>query len=125
MAERLGKEYRRIGELARSGRIATSYFRPVVPGAHSNTSRTVIRFEFFVPFGETADVATVGAQVAATIGLDMAPPFMLEPFCQHAVDVQAKQISSGTQALKTKMIQNLPEERAEAYKSLLLQNYRT
>jgi hypothetical protein len=125
MASKLGKEYRRIAELAQAGRIATSYFRPVVPGAHSNTSRTVIRFEFFVPYGETSDVASLGAENAAIIGLDMAPPFMLEPFCQHAVDIQAKKISSGTEALKTKMIQNLPEDKAETYKSLLLQNYRT
>jgi len=125
MAAELGKEYRRIAELAQAGRIVTTYFRPVVPGAHTNTSRTVIRFEFFVPFGQTSDVTSIAANNAATIGLDMAPPFMLEPFCQHAVDVQAKQISSGTQALKMKMIQNLPDDRAEAYKSLLLQNYRT
>lgn len=125
VAEGLKKEYERIAELASAGRIMTTYYKPVIPGMQGANSKNVIRFEFYVPFGQTSEAAEIARQHAATLNTDMAPPFMLEPFCQHAVDRNAKQISSGVEALKSKMIRELSSEDADTYRSLLLQGYRT
>lgn len=124
-ASRLREQYNRIAAMATHGRMRTTYFKPIMPGAGANGPKTVLRFEYVVPNDVAVDDIAYAAELASIINTDVVPPFMLEPFCQYTVDRQAKQISSGTKALRERMLTSLPKERADAYRALLASGYRT
>jgi hypothetical protein len=117
-AQKLRPHYEHLAALARGNRVQTTYFRP--RGSH-----TVLRIEYILGEQDNPADTSIAAQYASIISTDMAPPHMLEPFCQHAVDKQAKQISSATEALKARMLKSLPADKADSYKALLAQSYRT
>lgn len=105
---------RRLAGLASGGKLHTTYFKPA--GAH-----TVIRFEFV----SNGDAAADAGRLAAVLTADTSAPHLLEPFCQYAVDREVKSISAGAKALRARMIAALPSERAETYRTLLAEGYRT
>lgn len=117
-ATKLRPHYERLASMARENRAQTTYFRP-------RGSQTVLRIEYLLGDNDRVDDPATAAEYASIISTDMAPPHMLEPFCQHAVDKQAKQISSATEALKARMLKSLPADKADSYKALLAQGYRT
>lgn len=104
-----------LGNLAERGKLYTTYFKPV--GAH-----TVIRFEFLSAEREAVADATY---LAGVLNADTSAPHLLEPFCQYAVDSEVKSISAGAKALRARMIAELPPQRAETYRTLLAEGYRT
>lgn len=117
-ANQLRPHYEKLASMARENRAQTTYFRP--RGSH-----TVLRIEYLLDESVDPSDSSTAAEYASIISTDMAPPHMLEPFCQHAVDKQAKQISSATEALKARMLKSLPADKADSYKALLAQSYRT
>ncbi len=125
VAAELDKEYQRIAKMAKSGLIYTTYFRPYSPGVAAEHIPNVLRIEFTIRPEDSKNVVEVAKRYANIINADMVPPFMLEPFCQHTVDAQAKGISSAAKALKAKMLRDLPADQAAAYKALLGSSYRT
>lgn len=122
-AEDLGAVVEQAAQASRDGYARTTYFKPT----GSAGPGTVLRFEYLVDPASGVDPAsaTLAAEYAAVLNADMSAPHMMEPFCQWAVDRQAKQIASGTPALRAALIRNLPPEQAEAYGAFLAQNYRT
>jgi hypothetical protein len=124
-AASLREQYERFADLANAGRVRTTYFKPLMPGATGATSKTVLRFEYILAASDQVDDHAIAAQYASIINTDVVPPFMLEPFCQYTVDRQAKLISKGTEALRERMLMALPEDRAGTYRTLLASNYRT
>lgn len=107
-----------VSQLASAGRIFTTYFKPYGP----EKSGTVIRFEYVVQ-EENPEIVFIAKakEYAEILNAECSPPHMMEPFAQWAVDKTAKTISSGTSALRAKLVSSLPPEQA----ALLAQNYRT
>jgi hypothetical protein len=124
-AAALREQYERFAALARDGRVRTTYFKPLMPGSAGAGAKTVMRFEYVLSDTDAVDDPAIAAQYASIINSDVAPPFMLEPFCQYTVDRQAKLISKGTEALRERMLASLPADRASSYRALLAANYRT
>lgn len=124
-AGKLREQYHRLAAIAVHGRMRTTYFKPFVPGGASRGPKTVLRFEYVVPSDVQVEDVAYAMEMASIVNSDVIPPFMLEPFCQYTVDRQAKQISTGTRALRERMISSLPKERADAYRALLASGYRT
>jgi hypothetical protein len=109
-----------VAASAAVGRIRTSYFKP-----HGVGVNMVLRFEYFVPGHLAPNDLDIALKYASILNAETRVPHMTEPFCQYTVDKRAKQISSGTQALRSSLINNLSAEHKEAYASLLANNYRT
>lgn len=117
----LGEVFEHLSSLARQDLIRTTYFKP-----HTNAGAgTVLRFEYALTADQLADDKAVAAEYAAIINQDVYAPHMLEPFCQYTVDRQAKQISDGTQMLRERMMQMLPDDKAASYRALLATGYRS
>lgn len=107
-----------ISKMASSGQIYTTYFKPYGP----EKLGAVIRFEYVVEKNASEDsIIEKAREYAAILNAECAPPHMMEPFAQWAVDRIAKQISSGTPALRATLVKSLPSDQA----ALLAQNYRT
>lgn len=118
-AEILRKSVDQIASAAKDGLAYTTYFKPYGPSRSGN----VIRFEYMVNpelHKDPSDVS-IALEYASILNAECASPHLLEPFAQWAVDKKAKQISSGTKALRQTLIRSLPPEQA----ALLAQNYRT
>jgi hypothetical protein len=125
-ANDLKVEYERIGAMARKGLIYTTYYRPVISGNPNAVSgKNVIRLEFSIQEAEANNVVEIAKRYAGIVNSDMMGPHMLEPYCQHLVDRQAKTISDTAKMFKNQMIAQLPKEQAEAYRELLMRGYRT
>lgn len=125
-ASLLKVEYERIGKMAKQGLIYTTYYRPVIIGNPKAVSgKNVIRIEFVVQEEDAKNVVEIAKRYAGVLNSDMMGPYMLEPYCQHLVDRQAKSISETAKMFKNQMIANLPSEQAAAYRDLLMRGYRT
>lgn len=125
VATALDTQYQRIAQMAREGLVYTTYYRPFSPGVAPEHIPNVLRIEFSIKPSDSKNVVEIAKRYANIINGDMVPPFMLEPFCQHAVDVQAKEISAAAKALKAQMLRNLPADQSAAYRALLSSSYRT
>ena len=107
-----------ISKMASSGQIYTTYFKPYGP----ESLGAVIRFEYIVEENSSEEsIVAKAREYASILNAECSPPHMMEPFAQWAVDKIAKQISSGTPALRATLVKALPSEQA----ALLAQNYRT
>lgn len=126
VAASLKSEYERIGSLAKKGLIYTTYYRPIIMGnSEAISGKNVIRIEFMVEESQANNVVEIAKRYAGIINSDMMGPYMLEPYCQHLVDRQAKSISDKAKMFKNQMIATLPAEQAAAYRELLMRGYRT
>lgn len=114
-----------IRDIAAQDRLVVTYLKP-------ETSDTVIKAELLVPepipdlrAPTLTSAALAEAQLIARYLSDETPgPHMQEPFAQYAVDIAAKSVSAGTEALNQAMLAALPEG-AETYLPLLMRSYRT
>ena len=115
----LRQSVRQLSTAANDGLAYTTYFKPYGPTQSGN----VIRFEYIVDASKHQDPSDVSIAVeyASILNAECASPHLMEPFAQWAVDRNAKNISSGTRALRQTLIKALPPEQA----ALLAQNYRT
>lgn len=108
---------------AQNDEVLVTYVKPL-------TADVPIKIEFRVsdPLPEHADhhaTPVLEAQRLGRLISDETPgPFMQEPFAQHAVDMAAKSIAVGAEALNQAMLANLPDG-SDAYISLLARSYRT
>jgi hypothetical protein len=125
-ASLLKVEYERLGKMAKQGLIYTTYYRPVIIGNPEAVSgKNVIRIEFVVNEEDAKNVVEIAKRYAGVLNSDMMGPYMLEPYCQHLVDRQAKSISETAKMFKNQMIAKLPSDQAAAYRELLMRGYRT
>ena len=115
----LRESVKQIAIAAQNGLAYTTYFKPYGPVKSGN----VIRFEYVVNPSKHVDPSAVSIAIeyASILNAECSSPALMEPFAQWAVDRNAKNISSGTSALRQSLIRALPPEQA----SLLAQNYRT
>lgn len=114
-----------IRQAASEGRLVVTYLKP-------ETADTVVKVEMLLPeplatftapdlYGAAIDEARL---VARYISDETPGPHMQEPFAQYAVDLAAKTVSVGADALNQSMLASLPAE-ADSYLSLLTRSYRT
>lgn len=119
----LGHAITPLREAAQNDEVLITYIKPL-------TADVPIKIEFRVsdPLPQVANhqsTAVLEAQRLGRIISDETPgPFMQEPFAQHAVDLAAKSIAVGAEALNQAMLANLPNG-SDAYIGLLARSYRT
>lgn len=125
-AEQLAEAVQPIATAAADRRIVVTYLKPA-------TADTVIKAEIQtsepLPADRTDHHATAVTEVRAMgrILSDETPgPFLQEPYAQYAVDLAAKNVSVGVDALQQAMIANLAAEPDAAnYLMYLTRSYRT
>jgi hypothetical protein len=119
----LGNAITPLRAAAQNDQVLVTYVKPL-------TADVPIKIEFRTsdPLAETTDERSAAILEARRIGRivsDETPgPHMQEPFAQHAVDVVAKSIAVGAEALNEGMLAALPEG-SEGYIGLLSRSYRT
>lgn len=122
-AERLGAAITPIRDAASDRQILVTYVKPA-------TADTVVKIETRVSesLPKVADPTSVAAREVARIARlisDETPgPHMQEPFCQYMVDLAAKSVSVGAEALNASMLNDLPEG-SDGYATWLARSYRT
>lgn len=124
-AHDLGQAVAPIRDAAAAGRLCVTYLKP-------ESADTVIKAEVMLPEPladhrqpDHTGPALAEARLLARYLSDETPgPHMQEPFAQYAVDLAAKSVSVGADALNQAMLAVLPEG-AESYLPLLVRSYRT
>jgi len=111
-----------LRDAAQQRRLLVSYLKPT-------SADTVIKMEFrvsepLIAPGEPGVPVDEAADLAKILSDETPGPFMQEPFAQYAVDVAAKSVSVGANAVKEAMLGRLPDGGA-GYASLLARSYRT
>lgn len=114
-----------IRQAAHDGRLVVTYLKP-------ESADTVIKAEMLVeePLASHKEPDLSGAAlhearlVARYLSDETPGPHMQEPFAQYAVDLAAKSVSVGAEALNQSMLAALPPG-AESYLPLLVRSYRT
>jgi hypothetical protein len=104
----------------------------IVTYAKPESADTVLKVELMAPEplpghegGPRDSAALAEARLIARYLSDETPgPHMQEPFAQYAVDLSAKSVSVGADALNQAMLASLPPE-ADSYLPLLVRSYRT
>jgi hypothetical protein len=107
---RLDRAIAPIRQAAQAGTLRVTYLKPA-------SCDTVIKVEFH---GDDAQAA----HIARLLSDETPGPFLQEPFAQYAVDLAAKSVAVGADALNQAMLANLPDG-ADAYATLLARSYRT
>lgn len=123
VAARLDDAISPLRDAARDRRLLVTYVKP-------ETADVPIKMEFHVsdPLREAPradDPAVTEARRLGRIISDETPgPHMQEPFAQHAVDLIAKNVAVGSEALNAGMLAHLPDG-SDGYRTLLARSYRT
>lgn len=109
---------------------AASERRMLVTYLKPESCSTVVKMEAQVDEPLPVDLfdgdaaVTQMARLARLIADETTGPFMVEPFAQHAVDLRAKTIAAGADALEQSLLAHLPSESGE-YIEFLARAYRT
>ncbi|NYD24858.1 hypothetical protein [Kineococcus aurantiacus] len=117
-----------LREAAGSAQLLVTYVKPA-------TADTVLKVEFRVseplvdagaPASSRASSRALGEaqRLAGLLSAETPGPHLQEPFAQYAVDLLAKSVSVGAEALNQSMIAMLPPG-SEDYLTLLARSYRT
>lgn len=112
-----------LRDAARDHRLLVTYVKP-------ESADVPIKMEFHVSDSLPArpDHTHAAIREAQRLGRivsdETAGPFMQEPFAQHAVDLIAKSVAVGSEALNAGMLANLPDG-SDGYRTLLARSYRT
>ena len=121
--DRLDAAMRPLRTAAQQRRVLVTYSKP-------DTADTVVKMEYrvTVPLSTNVDSEQAaiieGQHIAAILSGETPGPYLQEPFAQHAVDVAAKNVSIGTNAINQAMLALLPAG-SEKYIHLLARGYRT
>ncbi|NAZ77790.1 hypothetical protein GTQ99_20590, partial [Kineococcus sp. T13] len=123
-AGRLNGAVAPLREAAQEALLLVTYVKPA-------TSDTVLKVELRVsePLPDTASGASSTAlaeaqRLAGLLSAETPGPHLQEPFAQYAVDLAAKSVSVGAEALNQSMIAMLPPG-SDDYLTLLARSYRT
>ncbi|WP_432573325.1 hypothetical protein [Kineococcus sp. SYSU DK005] len=122
--ERLNRAVAPLREAANEGLLLVTYVKPV-------TCDTVLKVELRVsePLADVPSSAPEvaleeAARLAGLLSAETPGPHLQEPFAQYAVDLAAKSVSVGAEALNQSMISMLPPG-SDDYLTLLARSYRT
>ena len=122
-AARLNRTIAPMLEAAREALLLVTYVKPA-------TSDTVLKVELRVSeplvdgsAGSPVALAEAG-RLAGLLSAETPGPHLQEPFAQYAVDLAAKSVSVGAEALNQSMIAMLPPG-SDDYLTLLARSYRT
>ena len=127
-ASRLNQAIAPLREAVGSGQLLVTYVKPA-------SADTVLKVEFRVsePLGDASTSVSSRAssralgeaqRLAGLLSAETPGPHLQEPFAQYAVDLVAKSVSVGAEALNQSMIAMLPPG-SEDYLTLLARSYRT
>lgn len=120
---RLDQAIRPLRAAAQQRRVLVTYSKPA-------TADTVVKMEYrsttalSTSVDATQPAIVEGQHIAAILSDETPGPYLQEPYAQHAVDVAAKNVSVGTNAIQQAMLAMLPEG-SEKYLHLLARGYRT
>lgn len=112
-----------LGQAARNGTVLTTYIKPA-------TADTVVKLEYRPAEPLPADTdpshpaVTEGLRLGQILSQETPGPFLQEPYAQYAVDLAAKSVAVGAEALNQAMLANLPDG-SDRYLPLLVRSYRT
>ena len=98
-------------DAAQARNLRVTYLKPF-------SADVVIKMEFR---GDDAEAA----RLARLVSDETPGPYLQEPFAQYAVDLAAKSVSVGAEALNQAMLAQLPAEGSEGYIMWLARSYRT
>ncbi|NAZ87753.1 hypothetical protein [Kineococcus indalonis] len=124
-AERLNRTIAPLREAAHESLLLVTYVKPV-------STDTVLKVELRVSESLAATTSSAAssvaleeaARLAGLLSAETPGPHLQEPFAQYAVDLAAKGVSIGAEALNQSMIAMLPPG-SDDYLTLLARSYRT
>ncbi|SDQ04369.1 hypothetical protein [Quadrisphaera sp. DSM 44207] len=124
VADRLDEAVAPLRRAAAADEVVVTYLRPT-------TAETILKVEARVsePLADARDGDDGGAlaevrRIAALLSAETPGPHLQEPFAQYAVDLAAKAVSTGAEALNEALLANLPDG-SEDYLMWLARSYRT